>query len=279
MAAMGPEVFELGFFRPDSAGVTGPAMIPRTWDAESILRSIPWMRFQNLSGRNVYIRPFGEHNLTMLDDLNADAVKRMKAGGYAPAIVVETSPGNYQVWLKHKERLPRELSTAVARHLAVDFSADQGSADWRHFGRLCGFTNRKLRHQTANGQFPFVRLIEATGKTYSKADQLIEGVRSRMEEEAARLSKRPPAKTFPGERLKSIEAFRVNPNYGGDNTRVDLAFAVYSLSRGASAESVAMAIRSRDLSHKGNERRQQDYVARTIDKALSTIEKSRGICR
>jgi hypothetical protein len=34
-------------------------------------------------------------------------------------------------------------------------------------------------------------------------------------------------------------------------------------------------IRSRDLSHKGNERRQNDYVERTIKKALATIERGR----
>jgi hypothetical protein len=34
-------------------------------------------------------------------------------------------------------------------------------------------------------------------------------------------------------------------------------------------------IQSRDLSHKGNERRQEDYLARTIKKALDTVERGR----
>jgi hypothetical protein len=79
--------------------------------------------------------------------------------------------------------------------------------------------------------------------------------------------------------LKGIESFRANPIYGGDNTRVDLAYAVYALSRGVSEDSVAAAIRSRDLSHKGNERRQDEYVARTVNKALLTIEKNRSLAR
>ena len=41
------------------------------------------------------------------------------------------------------------------------------------------------------------------------------------------------------------------------------------------AAEVEAAIRSRDLSHKGNERRQNDYVERTIKKALATIERGR----
>ena len=49
----------------------------------------------------------------------------------------------------------------------------------------------------------------------------------------------------------------------------------YALSHGASAAEVEVAIRSRDLSHKGNERRQNDYVERTIKKALATIDRGR----
>ena len=72
--------------------------------------------------------------------------------------------------------------------------------------------------------------------------------------------------------LKPIEAFRCDPKYLGDNTRIDLAYAVYALSRGAAAGDVAAALRSRDLSHKGNDSRQSGYVERAIQKALHTLE-------
>jgi hypothetical protein len=255
-------------------------MLQRTWDAEAVIRSIPWMRFQNLTGRNVYIRPRGEHELTLLDDLSADAVARMKPSGFAPALVVETSAGNFQAWLKHNQHLPKELSTAVARKLAAEFGADQGSADWRHFGRLSGFTNRKLQRRLENGQFPFVRLVEATGQRYPHAERFVDGVRKQLEHDAARRrSTVEQSHAQQRQHVKSIDAFRSNPIYGGDNTRVDLAYAVYALSRGVPEESVAAAIRSRDLSHKGNERRQDEYVARTVNKALFTIEKNRCLAR
>jgi hypothetical protein len=72
--------------------------------------------------------------------------------------------------------------------------------------------------------------------------------------------------------LKTIEAFRSDPKYIGDNTRIDLAYAVYALGRGALAGNVAAALKSRDLSHKGNERRRDAYVERTVQKALPTME-------
>ena len=66
--------------------------------------------------------------------------------------------------------------------------------------------------------------------------------------------------------LKNIDAFRADARYGADGTRTDLAYAVYALSHGTALGEVEAAIRSRDLSHKGNERRQNDYVARTTKK-------------
>ena len=76
--------------------------------------------------------------------------------------------------------------------------------------------------------------------------------------------------------LKDIEAFRKDPRYDGDGTRVDLAYAVYAVARGVNVQVVRAALRSRDLSHKGNEKRQSDYVERTVRKALVSVEQGRG---
>ena len=146
VAAMGCDVFEVGLFNPDAQG-GAPVMLPRTWDTDALIRSIGWLRKQNRDGRNIYVRPSGEHNLSLVDDLTKDAVAAMKRSGFTPAIVVETSPGNYQAWLKHPEQLDKGLSTATARALAEKFGGDRGAADWRHFGRLAGFTNRKQKYQ------------------------------------------------------------------------------------------------------------------------------------
>src|SRR5271157_5893955 len=155
IAAMGAEVFELGLFKPDTAEPgSGPPMLPRTWDVAGLMRSIPWLRLQNSQGRNIYVRPRGEHNLSLVDDLRREAVEQMKRTGFQPTAIIETSPGNYQAWLKHPERLPKDLGTAAARALAREFGGDLGAADWRHFGRLTGFTNRKPSRRGADGLYP-----------------------------------------------------------------------------------------------------------------------------
>jgi hypothetical protein len=77
--------------------------------------------------------------------------------------------------------------------------------------------------------------------------------------------------------LKSIEAFRADTSYAGDGTRIDLAYAIYALSHGLDLEAVSDGLRSRDLTHKGSERRQEEYLERTIRKALGAIDvRSRG---
>jgi hypothetical protein len=277
---MGSELFEIGLYNPN-AGPGESVMIPRVWNAETILKSVPWLRHQNREGRNIYVRPRGEHDLSMVDDLTTDAVSAMKEAGFNPSVIVETSPGNFQAWLKHPERISKEVSTAAARALAEKFGGDRGAADWRHFGRLVGFSNRKAKYLNAStGLYPFVRLIEAAGSVYPEAERFLAGVghdleRRRAEREHLRSRALAQAGAVPKGDLKSIEVFRADSRYGGDGTRVDLAYAVYALSHGASAEEVVTAIRSRDLSHKGNERRQNEYVERTIKKALAAIERWR----
>jgi hypothetical protein len=275
---MAADLYEIGLFNPN-AGPNDSIMIQRIWDADTILNSLPWLRHKNSEGRNIYVRPKGEHHLSLIDDLTDSAVSAMKERGFNPAVIVETSPRNFQVWLKHPEGLNRQEGTAAARALAEKFGGDRSAADWRHFGRLAGFTNRKAKYLDARtGLYPFVRLIEAEGVVYPEAERFLAGVRNdterqRAERERQREQIRKVA-VLP-KKLKPVEAFRTDARYAGDGTRIDLAYAVYAFSHGAGTAEVEAAIRSRDLSHKGNERRQNDYVERTIKKALATLERGR----
>jgi len=277
--AMAADVFEVGLFKPD-AQVGEAIMVPRMWDRDSLARSIPWLRHQNRDGRNIYIRPKGEHDLSMVDDLTQDAIAEMKLAGFLPALVVETSPGNFQAWLKHPEKLDKEMGTAAARALAERFDGDVGAADWRHYGRLSGFTNRKEKYRDpATGLHLFVKLVEAGGAVYPEAARFLKEVAQRIEnrhrvereQRATRASGHVPHES----QMKSIDAFRGDPRYGGDGTRIDLGYAIYAIAHGHTEAQVEAAIRSRDRSHKGTERRQQEYVERTIKKALAATERSR----
>ncbi len=272
--AMGAQVFDIGLFDPNAAA---GAMLPRLWNLDTLLRSVSWLRLKNAEGRHIYIRPAGEHSLSLIDDASIQIVERLKSEGFAPAVVLETSPGNFQAWLRHGQILPKKLSTIAARLLASRFGGDLASADWRHYGRLAGFTNRKDKYRRADGTFPYVRLHEATGAIYSKAVAFLAEVMSIYEEERCKVAA--PASLqcsrLRRSNLKSIEDFRAKPIYGGDQTRVDLAYAVYALAHGVPENEARNAVASRDLTHKGDRKRQEEYIDRTIRKAHERIGDNR----
>jgi hypothetical protein len=76
--------------------------------------------------------------------------------------------------------------------------------------------------------------------------------------------------------LRGIDSFRTNPTYAGDGTRIDLAYAIYALAHGVPDAQIEAAIHSRDLTHKGNEKRQTEYVERTLRKAAAIVERGTG---
>ena len=271
-AAMHAKIFEIGLFDPKSSR----AMLPRVWDRDTLFRSIPWLRLKNGRGRNIYIRPSGEHRLSLIDDIGWRTVARLKEEGFDPAIVVETSPGNFQAWLNHGEVLSKELSTLAARLLARRFLGDPASADWRHYGRLAGFTNRKEKYRRGNGLYPFVLLHEASGRAYRRAGEFLRELEQAFNEarERERARTRPIQTSAPNAALKTLEDFRRRSAYGGDYTRSDLAYAIYALAHGIPEKTLREQLASRDLSHKGNEKRQQEYVDRTILKAMMRVRES-----
>lgn len=267
LAAIRSPLYEIGVFFPANEKADSK-MLLRTWDEATVLKSIPWLRAKNAEGAAIYVRPKGEHQYSLVDDLTADAVKRMHSEGFTPAIVVETSPANFQAWLNHGEVLDKRTSTAAARALAERFGGDPGAADWRHFGRLAGFTNRKPRYLGVCDLYPFVRVVNATRDPYPAAkDLLAEVMRKRNTIERTAL----PPQSIPSPCLPSISAFRQDPKYGGDGHRIDLAFAISALTNGASEEFVRAALLSRDLTKKGSSKRIDDYVGRTLAKARSAL--------
>jgi hypothetical protein len=136
LRAMGCDRFDLGIRRD-----AGEMILREGQGAIEIEEAIKWLRHENGKGARISIS--GPHSLSLIDDLTADAIEGMRKDGFEPAVVVETSPNNFQTWLNHGQVLEATMSTRVAKHLAERFGGDPSSADWRHFGRLAGFTNPK----------------------------------------------------------------------------------------------------------------------------------------
>jgi RepB DNA-primase from phage plasmid len=98
----------------------------------------------------------------------------MRSHGHQPCLVLQSSPGNLQAWLHVSHSpLPPVLATAAAKQLARAYGADLASADWRHLGRLAGFTNQKPQRRLPTGQAPWVKIVHAHPGVASHADRLL----------------------------------------------------------------------------------------------------------
>src|SRR3984893_14658793 len=88
LEALGVGPFDIGVKR-----INGTMVLREGWGARQVLKSLLWLRRENPNRGHIFVRPAGGHGLSLIDDLKADALVRMKAESFTPAAVVETSPG------------------------------------------------------------------------------------------------------------------------------------------------------------------------------------------
>ncbi|SRR6266851_1622498 len=268
LAAMACDYLDIGILRPD-----GRMILREAWTVSQIQEAIQRLRRENARGAHIFIRPHGTHALSLVDDLGIDAIARITDAGFQPALVIETSPQNFQVWLNHGRTLDRSMSTWAAKELAKRFGGDLSSADWRHFGRLAGFTNRKPERLLQNGLTPYVHLSQCEGRTYDVAYEFLEEVTSLAENAVAVRALTTSRSTSNASTVRPIAEFHGDPRYDGDLHRADMAFALHGASRGLSEEQITEEIlQARNLSKKGRIQRQISYAARTANKAFGTVK-------
>jgi len=153
----------------------------RVWDVGQLLRGsvLRFLRARNLQGFDVYLLPFAEyHNagyiLLDLDQPTSDVLPRMRANGHEPCVVLQTSPRHFQAWIRVSTTpLEPVVATLISRQLAHTYSSDWASTDWRHLGRLAGFTNQKLERRRASGSSPWVKILQAHPILASAAQDLL----------------------------------------------------------------------------------------------------------
>ena len=256
-------------------------MLSRTWSKEEVLKAVPWLKRENAKGADIYIRPGGDDNqgLVLVDDLSVGQVERMKAAGFSPAVLVETSPQNHQAWVRLSESpLNPRVASFASKALAKRYDGDPNSADWRHFGRLAGFTNRKPQHVSEAGSCPWVLCHEAPGHVATSGQRLVIGAEEAIErmqvqrEKAERLRTAYEASERPTGAFSHVQEYRrqlsgLHKRYGDDMdfSRADFMIGRDMVARGYSLDAVADAIyqASPGLAERkaGHE---DDYVQRTL---------------
>lgn len=219
-------------------------VIARHWDAQQVKQHVDFMAEKNRSGFHVYIRP-ADARFILLDDLCKDRLSELAE--LKPCLLMETSPGNYQAWLKlHSIPQEREQQTYIWRTLAAMFEADPLSAKPDQIGRLTGFYNMKLKYSP---DFPMVKLHRYQDRfsTWEPADI-------------------PPAAT----RSVAISPPVVKMKSSHDRSGFDWAVTCDLVKRGWSDDNIRSYLEKR--SHKAATRK-DDYLGRTISKARRSLKK------
>jgi hypothetical protein len=158
----------------------------RLWTAAQLINpaTIAFLRIRNREGCDVYIQPYADNQnagyiLVDLDSADLTVIDRMRNNGHDPCVVLQTSPGHLQAWI-HVSNSPLEpcIATVVARQLARDYGGDLASADWRHLGRLAGFTNQKPMRRTSRDFAPWVKVVSAQRVLVPQAEAMLQSARA-----------------------------------------------------------------------------------------------------
>jgi RepB DNA-primase from phage plasmid len=156
----------------------------RLWTASQLGQEsiVKFLRARNRDGYDVYFQPYAMGSnvgyiLVDLDQAEPGVLGSMRAHGHQPCAVVETSPGHLQAWVHvSTQALPPAVATAVGRQLAHWYRGDPASSDWRHVGRLAGFTNQKPQRRLPSGLAPWVKLLYATPNLAGSSHSLLQSV-------------------------------------------------------------------------------------------------------
>jgi hypothetical protein len=153
----------------------------RLWTAQQLLSlaTIRFLRARNREGCDIYVHPYSQdHNagyiLVDLDRAEPTILTAMSAQGHEPCVVLQTSPGHLQAWVHVSSTpLPPGIATAIGQQLARTYGGDRASTDWRHLGRLAGFTNQKPQRRFHNGNAPWVQVVSTRTGMASRASDLL----------------------------------------------------------------------------------------------------------
>lgn len=270
VAAMGLAAAEVGI-RDQATG----RMLLRSWSLSELNKALPWLRRQNLYDSDIYIRPQADARtaLVLLDDVTLGTIRKMSEDGFEPAAVVQTSPMNYQAWVMlGTQALEQSVRTAAAKTLGGRYNADPASADWRHFGRLAGFTNRKPNRRGEDGRAPFVLLYDASGRPARAASDLLRSLPA-LKVWTDQQKFEPPAGVAVGDpgRYYSACVHQLQIQYGPayDPSRGDWMIAHWMRRAGFSRDEIEAAMT--DASPALDQRKVghvADYISRTLDKVF-----------
>jgi hypothetical protein len=114
----------------------------------------------------------------------------MEVDGRSPAVVLETSPGHFQAWVRVPERTSELQRGQIARRLAAEYEADRGSASPLQFGNLAGFATSKDVERSRGELQPLSQLHSTIGRDAPDGPLLVRQSERALGQQSRELSAR-----------------------------------------------------------------------------------------
>lgn len=247
---------------------------------EELVMRLPEMLRLQQRGENIYYTPLSEnrHHI-LIDDMTRESLEKFYADGFRPAVVLESSPENYQCVLTiPKLRSPhdRDVGNRITERLNREYG-DKKLSGCIHPHRAAGFGNLKPKHRREDGSFPKVRLLKAEKCECAKAQELARRIAREYAAREAQKRQHPHLASALPHSADSVKAYYAH--YENirqhltveDFSRVDAMIALRLRVTGHSQQSVAEAVRqcAPTIREKNEGRDWLRYAERTAAYAFS----------
>lgn len=150
--------------------------VTQNWSQQELRRSVPWLKRMNALGHDVGIRPSDPHGLILISNLDRATLVKVQALGLSPAVTLETSPKEYDAWIKLSETpvadsIRAAILAGAQRHLQIC----EAASDINRYGCLAGMTNHTAALRD-RGPSKFVIARTADGAVAQNGKKLIDAI-------------------------------------------------------------------------------------------------------
>ena len=282
---MRPDGDKMTFILDKNDGIT------KGFTPQQIEQRTPEMQRLQKRGENIYYTPLSDnkHHI-LIDDMSREKLEMLLQDGYKPAVVLESSPGNYQAIItlpKLGTTHDKDVGNRLAERLNREYG-DPKLSGCVHPHRAPGYENRKPKHLREDGSYPEVRLLKSERrecvKTLALASQIDADYQRQTAQKAKEVPRQPegkgkPVQTLGGASGDVAEAYQrhyrdiLKRQQGGelDLSRVDAMIAVRMRVTGHAQADIEGALRQCAPATRPKEQGRDwgDYAKRTARYAYS----------
>ena len=222
-------------------------MTHRILSSDVLEQLVPALSDLGRRGATLEIRsldPRAQH----LSGVTAEAIDIARRRGAEPAALVQRGDGTFDVWLRHSPGAAPEILPYLQRTLRAEYGQLPLGASW-HFGPVAGLD-------------PTVRLIEATGRPYTRAQAIADffaASRRALEEQLAQ--------RFQAAGVPSLAQYRaLNPGQAPDRE-----WSRFALRQGLAPRDVALELIRSGARAQAGPRAQALYASRILASTLPAV--------